>query len=570
VVGPALLIGVLAWPILFTNSTFNDDWLNHLWYMWHQSITIRENHWPSLFLNYSHAVFYPYYAFNGGTTYALVGALSLVLGNAPMETYIFTYLLAFGSAYGGWYWMARMAGLGRWRAHAPGLVFITSAYYLTLIYARGDWAELLGVSTIPLMSAAGLNVLRARRLRMGPALALVASSIVFFGTHNITVLWGSSFLALTGLALVVCVPRARREITRAGVIRVLGLVGPALLFNAWFLLPALVYESHTLIGSEYANARRLVLLTMPLVSAAHLFTLSRASASAGAVFALSLPILVIAWVLAGIAMLLPAARGGTWARVLLLLSAVTVVTGVVMTHANILLALPRLYTEVQFTYRLESYVLLGISGAVLAVLVLAQGRAGRTRLLMWTLAPVLIVSIVGAVQQADAYPPVDRRGQALSSYIRPPLAVEGLSDYLDVALPVLTDTHGRPAIIDFPATSVHDDEVSELVHLRPGRLYYTNIDGGPNLVHVTGAKIVGIDPEGGDVIRINPDPHAAVDTSLRAARSTREPEWTERISLSPATNAAVVLGRLLTVVGAVIMALEFVVLAIRSRRAKAV
>jgi hypothetical protein len=558
---PALLIGVLAWPVIFSDSIFNDDWLNHLWYLWHESLTIRSNHWPSLFLNYSHAVFYPYYAFNGGTLYALVGGLSLLLGNAPMETYIATYLMAFGAAYGGWYWMARMAGLGRWRAHAPGLVFITSAYYLTLIYGRGDWPELLGVSMIPMMVAAALSLLRAERLHAWPAVALVLSAIVFFGSHNITVLWGSTILAVTGLAVVCCVPRARREITRTGALRIVGLVIPALLVNAWFLLPAIAYQSQTLIGSEYANARRLLLLTMPLVSAEHLFTISRASSSSGVAFALSLPILVIAWVLAGIAILRPAARGGTWARMLLVICAVTVLIGVAMTHSGILLALPQIYTQLQFSYRLESYLLLGISGAVLLVLVLAQGRTGAARLWSAALAPVLCVSVVGAIQQADAYPPANQRGGALSSFFKPPSTVEGLSDYVDVDLPVLTDSHPHPVVIDFPPAAVHSDEVSKVVHLPPGSLYYTNIAGAPDLVHVTGAKIVGIDPEGDDVVRIDP----AADPAPRVAQRGG-PKWSETLSLSPAESLPVVAGRVLSFVGLAILVLGLVALALRGRR----
>jgi hypothetical protein len=156
-----LLIGALSRPLVFSGSYFGDVWLEHLWFLWQQSLAIRADHVPSLFVNYAYGVYYPHYAFYGGTLYALTGTLSLLLGNAPLETYILTYLLAFAAAYGGWYWLARQAGVGRWRAHAPGVVFITASYYLTLIYERGDWPELVGVSVIPLMVASGLSVLRA-------------------------------------------------------------------------------------------------------------------------------------------------------------------------------------------------------------------------------------------------------------------------------------------------------------------------------------------------------------------------------------------------------------------------
>jgi hypothetical protein len=52
------------------------------------------------------------------------------------------------------------------------------------------------------MTAAGLSVLRADRLRTWPALTLVGSGVVFCGSHNMTLLWGSTFLALVGLAIV--------------------------------------------------------------------------------------------------------------------------------------------------------------------------------------------------------------------------------------------------------------------------------------------------------------------------------------------------------------------------------
>ena len=137
----ALVITVLAWPLLFSKAYFDVDWLMHLWYLWHQSHAIGASGLPSLFVHYSHSVYYPEYAFYGGTLYALAGTLSLVLGDAPLQAYILTYCIGFACAYGGWYWIARTVGLGRWRAHAPGFLFVTSACYLTAVYGRGDWPE---------------------------------------------------------------------------------------------------------------------------------------------------------------------------------------------------------------------------------------------------------------------------------------------------------------------------------------------------------------------------------------------------------------------------------------------
>ena len=72
--GPLLLLLALSWPLLFTGATFNEDWLNHLWYMWHESRALAATHQPSLFLDSTEGVFYPFYAFYGGTLYTLAAS----------------------------------------------------------------------------------------------------------------------------------------------------------------------------------------------------------------------------------------------------------------------------------------------------------------------------------------------------------------------------------------------------------------------------------------------------------------------------------------------------------------
>ncbi len=558
----ALLVGVLARPLVFSGSYFNNDWLVQLWLMWQQALAIRANHVPSLFLNYSYGVYYPHYAFYGGTLYALTGALSLLLGEAPVEAYVLTYLLGFAASFGGWYWLARSCGVGRWWALAPGLVFITSSYYLTLIYERGDWPEFMGVSAIPLVLASGLSVLRAERLRTGPALALTASSVLLFGSHSLTMVWGSTMIVLAGLAVLLCVPRARREITRAGVVRVAGLVVPAALLSAWFLLPAAAYESKTLIATEFPHWAALLRATQYLVSTRHLFTLSRASASTpGAAFALSLPILVIAWALVSLALFLRRGLRDTWPRVLLICAVLTALLIVVMTHAGLILVLPRAYSTLQFSYRLESYVLLALSGTVLAILVLAGSGGRRARLWTWTLPPVLVVSVVGAIQQADAYPAIPHRNTVFATMYGPARTGfgEALFDYTDVRQRRLADPTGRPTELEFNSAAVHNDRVSKVVHLRPGLLAYSNLQGPPNLVHVTGARVAGITPVGYEVLEIDPGGRAAGQSATNQGAVPAA----ETISLSPAEPLPVVAGRVLTLAALAALALQFAVLAIR-------
>jgi hypothetical protein len=543
-IGILLATGVivfLAWPMLFTSAGMAQDWVNHLWYMWRQSVLIERSHQPSLFLNEGGSVFYPLYAFYGGTIYALAGGLTALFGNAAVEVYVASYLAGFAVAYGGWYWLGRMAGLGRWTAQAPGLLYISAGYFLTLIYARGDWPEFVAVSTLPLLVASALSVMRAERLRILPALALAGSAIVFFGSHSLTILWGITALALLAAVVAIAVPPARASITRAGLTRVALIAVPASLVNAWYLFPALAYGQRTAIANTYEYARSLR-ATNFLVSAGNLFTFSRASAAPETPdFVLALPVLAIAFVFAGIAYSLPP-RGGrrahaAWRRVLWIVAGFTLLVGVVMTHPGIILSLPHPYTLLQFGYRLETYVLLGLSASMLAILVLARTAPPRWRGGIWVAAAaVLVASSVGAIQQVDGYPTgsnhpivvVPDRYVVFAPNNQPPQTAGGLGNYDDASLPLINPV-GAPGI-EFPSDQIRRERVTIAVDLLPGEIVRTNLTGAPYLVRVTGARVVGRDPSGHMVLQIG------------AAKGNSG----ERISLSRSDRLPVVLGRTVT------------------------
>lgn len=543
----------LAWPMLFTSSGMAQDWVTHLWFIWRQSVTIARDHEPSLFLNSEASVFDPLYAFYGGTLYALAGALAVLLGDAPLKAYVLSYLVGFASAYGGWYWMGRIAGLGRWVAHVPSLVFVCSGYYLTLIYARGDWPEFIAVSTIPLLVSSGLSVLRARRLAILPVLALGGSALVFFGSHNITMLWGSTVLALLATALVLAVPQARACVTRAGVIRVLAVVTPAALVNSWYLLPAFVYESRTSISHSQNYTQLLRGLTV-LVSPANLFTFSRTTAVAGTpAFVLALPVLAIAWVLVAIAISLRHRGNNTWRSALWIVTAAGLLLAVMMTHPGMILDLPRPFIMLQFTYRLESYVLLCLAAAILCTLVLYQNwpQPWRSAMRIGILV-VLIASGIGAIQQVDNYPHgrgvgasntvVPNRYATFANSEQPPISTGGLTDYTDVSLP-LVNPAGAPQV-EFLSSGIRNDHVTIQIDHPPGELIDTNLAGAPYLVSVTGARMVGRDSAGHMVMQVT------------ASRSLSG----EQISLSRSSRLPVVLGRTVTMLALAFLTLGLAVL----------
>jgi len=553
--GAGLLIGLLAWPMLFTSSSLGGDWGLHLWYVWQQSLSIQANHRPSLFVNLGRAAFYPLFAFYGGTLYALAGTLSALLGGATVAAYVLSYLLAFAAAYGGWYWLGRLAGLGRWQAQVPGLVFITSGYYLTDIYSRGDWPEFVAISTVPMLVASGLSVLLAERLRLLPGIALAASALVFFGAHNITMLWGSSVLGALTMVTMVAVPPARRLLTRRGIMRVACVVIPAALVNAWYLLPALVYGRRTNIVQTYGYAHSLH-RTDYLVAARHLFTFSRADASsevASHAFITALPVLAIAWTIVGIAISLRFTAGGAWRRVLWIFAAAAIALGLLMTHPGLVLALPSPYALVQFGFRLETWVLLSVSAALLALLVTARNWPRRWSTYSWVAIVVVIASMIGAAQQVERYPRAAARTpiSADFDYIYPKAPRgEELYDYEDASLPLVNPVDAPE--VDFPSSAIHDEKANIAVSLPAGRLVRTNLVGAPYLVSVQGANVVGRAADGRIVLR----------TGSGAA-------YTHRISIRPANSLPIVLGRLVSILALLwLLALAFALslLAYRRRR----
>jgi hypothetical protein len=156
-----------------TERSFGPDWSNHLWFLWVQGGQIRSGG-PSLFLHADPlGLFYPQYAFYGGTLYALGGALSALLDGRAVVAYLATWVVVFASAYGGMLWLGLLAGLRGWRAHAGALVVVTSAYFLTNLYARGVWPESMASSALILSVAAGLHLLRAPRIAVAPGAAFV-------------------------------------------------------------------------------------------------------------------------------------------------------------------------------------------------------------------------------------------------------------------------------------------------------------------------------------------------------------------------------------------------------------
>jgi hypothetical protein len=255
----------------------------------------------------------------------------------------------------------------------------------------------------------------------------------------------------------------------------------------------------------------------------------------------------MAWALVGLALAVFAGLRGPWTRVLVICAGFTALMMVVMTHAGLILALPHYWATVQYSLRLESDVLLGLSGTLLSLLVLAKTEAPRLRLwVRWALVPVLAVSVVGAVQQTAAYPSTEDRYAALASWERAPTAYEAssavassaeaassgalsragvLNEYIDMHQPLLKGVEAHPLLLEdssvkptflsgsyerlpfvhFDTASAPGSRVSVSVPVHPGERLNTNLFGWPSLISITGARVIGLNSEDlADVLEVSP------------------------------------------------------------------
>ena len=552
---PVLAIGTIVWPMLVhPHAAYgSDDWLNQLWYVWHQTDWMQDHVLPTYYVNYPGAVLYPHFAFYAGPLSALASTTSLIVGSDGLAGYIAWWVLAAGGAYGGFYWLGRMAGLGRFAAQVPALIFITSAYYITLIYARGDWPEFAGVSSMPLLVASSLSMVRAHRLTLGPTAALAVSAILFSGSHAITLAYGAAFLLLVFAAFVVAIPEARRIVTRSGVLRWASVVVPAVMVNAWFLVPFGVYQHLTRMSVTNGFAQELLNVGKPMVRPEALFTLERASAiEPRQQFVVGLPVVAMAWVLVTLAAVLVGRAGSTaWRRTLVVLVVLTAVVTALMMDVGLFLALPAKLQVLQFTYRLESFVLMGISAALIAALVVARDIKWRVaRGWMLLLVPLVAYSLMAASRQVDRRPLEEGLRSTFTDF-----KTYLMGDYADGTL--------RERVEDLPMATFRWDRLranhgAATVSAGPGEYVVSNLLTLVPLVHVDGAKIVAAQTTG------------EIDKpSLRLAVLQVDddvPPGPVTIRVRPASPWPVVLGKTLSVLGLLGLTAIFVTIGVGARR----
>ncbi len=488
---------VVVAPLLFTDSGFAGDFTNHLWLVWVEGKALAQAGHPSYFINARGVgMFYPFFAFYGGTLYVITGAIADLTGD-PVSAFVGVTVLAVAGSYAGVLWLGRELGLRGWTAHAPALVVVTSAYYITNLYGRAAWPEFMATAVLSPLIASGVHLARAKTWRAWPVLVFVVSAVIFTGSHNITLIWGSTMVALA-LLIAWLVFGAPRRLPYRRLAQVGGLGVVAVLVNAWFLLPDLAYARNVVIGSRpssstatFFNTPGVLLDPLRLVP----------SLSTTPALYVQAPDWFLAWGLVAGALLLwrrSASRRlrRAWIGVAVL---VALVLGMIMVKP-FLNAVPFPYDEIQFGYRLGSYLFYAVAVLVLVgALALARATPTGSQLtvkgLRLALIGVCVISLGLCVWQLWVPNPLmagsyKHRREALVSVNTLPQSWYDPESYRDLKAPQVAASLKRLLIIQ--PSWVRGDRVDAWLEVPPGSApIQTNISAGGYFVHISGLERVG-------------------------------------------------------------------------------
>jgi len=484
-------------PMVLTNGSFSSDWSIHLWIAWNQYLMLADVGHPSYFLQTDHAAFFPWFSFYGGTLYSVVAGLAGLMGGRVTGAYIAVHAMAVAAALGGWAWLAHNLGVRGWRSHLPGLVFVTSAYYVTNFYGRGAFPEVVATSMLPLVAASTVHLVR-RGLTPLPSVTFVVSVAILTGSHSITLVWGSTFLLSLIFAAAVAIPRGRWP-SRRRLARVAGLGAVGVGLNAWFLLPLLAFNSRVVIGVPPAE-----LMQTEFTEVAFLFDVLRETPQLPEVVAVinaQVPVLALGWGL--VAIVVGWRRlDGTWQRLAIMAAALLYPVLLLVVFEQAILDLPKIWGYIQFPYRLLTYVGLFVALLVLVGLKATQSQGPRARkALTAVLVATTVVSAGLAIRQAWEVPsPNGPRARIFESPDRPPPGWYVAYDYADISAPVVVPTLSRPLVIS--TAGRRQDRYAVFYPTRRGGTVATNVAAGEYLVDVDGADPVGRTPEGFMVVRV--------------------------------------------------------------------
>jgi hypothetical protein len=498
---PAATVFCLLIPILFTDGTFATDWGNHLWLIYMQGLNIDSLGAPSIYLQSTLGAFYPYYAFYGGTFYAVSGFFADLFG--PDAAMVFAYGGAIAANYLGWTWIARQAGVSGWRSQLPGLIAVTAPLAVTNLYGRGGIPETVATSMLPLVAAAGISLVREPRLRLRDATAFVVGLVFLTGSHALSMAWGVFFLGLLAVVLIACYwafvkQRAMRLLALAW----LGVLAACV--NAWMLGPTILFRSRTLESepdalsqTEYTDPEDLFRILRDAPDPHWYFKADINSALPVLALLWALVAGVVAWRLVG-----PRSRAPALA-----LTAVLAAFVVLILDSSLISGLPEVLQYIQFPYRLLTYADFCVVGIVTLVLAgLERQRSSPAAVAaVAALAAIALFNLGISVQQnTEVRSWLESRDEVTASKVQPPPSWYALLQFGDGDGPVVEPTLPQPLTV--PVDEGVRDSYRVEYPPGPAGTAATNIATGSYLVDVSGAEPVGSNGAGLMVIRLSASP----------------------------------------------------------------
>jgi hypothetical protein len=525
---PAATVLCLLAPLPLTDRTFAIDWGNHYWLIYMQGIEFGALHEPSIYLQSALGAFYPYYAFYGGTFYAVSGFLAKVFDTEIAV--LLSYGAACTAAYLGWTWMAKLAGVRGWRAQLPGLIALTAPFAVSNLYGRGGIPEVAGTSMLPLVAAAAISLVQEPRLRLRDMGAFVVGLVFLTGSHVLSMVWGAVFLALLAAILIACHwPYVKARAMRLLAIAWLGVLAGCI--NAWMLGPILLYHSQTLENEPDPLSQT------QFTEFGNLFRILRDMGDPDPVLQgdinAALPVLAMVWALVAgvVAWRLIGLRSRALAFGLI---GVLVGFVVLILHPSWVFDLPEALQYIQFPYRLLVYANFCVVGVITLVLAaLERQRSRRVSVAaVWVLAAIGLFNLVISVQQNfEVRSWLEGRGESLASAFQPPPTWYAFLQFGDGEGQIVAPTLPQPLTV--PVEEGIRDSYRVEYPPGPAGTAQTNIATGSFLVDVSGAEPVGHSEAGQMVVRLpaSPDKPRVVVVSAEDGPQVVVSRWISVLAL---------------------------------------
>jgi hypothetical protein len=504
---PAATITVLMMPLLATQRTFGTDWTLHLWLIRQQQFNIEALGHPGLFTSTRHlGAFYPMFSFVGSGIYSVGAYLSILLGDRPVLAYKLLYGVGLCLAFGGMTWLSTQLGLRGWRAQAPGLTLVTSAYFVTDFVGRGDFGEFIALSSIPFVIAAARAIVTSDRLRPGHLLALVAGVFVFTGSHNLTLMYGAIFM---GALAVVVVGSNLPRLPRARWSRWCAVGGAAAIgvgLNAWYLVGDVAYGLNTR-TSKYNVVR---VPSTELAQPGLLLNPFRPADTYSPYWRdlrFAMPWLFLMWVFIVARILWPSATGPA-RRLVGGLAGLVVGYVTLTTWRAPWRFVPHALYNIQITWRLNGYVLLTTALLVLVAL-RWEARADRSqRRAIGALLVAIVAFNLGATvwqewRVRSEYVNGHREvvtgrgfaGAVVAARYDEPASWYPNAMYRELTPPIVPTAPGRT--LDIPVRAVQGSKFAGVLAVPDGDApFRTNLAATSHFVRLTGIRGIGRTPSG--------------------------------------------------------------------------